>query len=808
MKMLTKEQAVKLLGILATASITGVGFAIGGTIGAAVIGGIGINLSSNIIYSGCAKLKERWLSSNNGILNHDIQQALTRAFIKALTHMEREYFKLVDANTLPKNEKESIKAFFKELKEQAQEIFPVSLEKAIKEQEIREYLYGGQEAATNKLWERINGTKLLDAYNEHFRNFFHQKLLNEVQLWFTEELKTDSTECNKAWRAFQRLLLEGIQADVKAVQASQDLIHRDMQILEVLRNQLEQLKDTIDHRLPDEPFQKGLEKAISEMQVVLHDVARTTRRVEDKVDAIATDVKTLLDIEKLRGLKIPDKEDAVVEMINDFSKTLQTIGIPYSFDSKRAIDLTPFQKEVAKVVENKVDEALDKFKKPIGDPMTYILLGVFEGYLENYSKAIDYFKKVIELEFNNISAWAGMAACYEGMGEHKKALRCRDVVLMIKPPKIDKEKIDLNIMLAWAVKGYYHVEVGEYEKALEYFDKILEVRPDLLPVWDRKGIALGGLERHEEALKCFDKVLEQDPKRADMWLLKGFALRKLEKYVDAIKCFDKALEIDPKNAGAWKYKAYTFNDLKRYDEAVECLDKSLEINPKDTEVWKARSITLYILSGLKWGECKNACENIGRYGYWPSINKIFEYKELLEKTLISFKKAAELDPNDDKIREKIKEIQEELERVSRYLSAEISGERNTSWDYVISILIKHYYNEFLSREDLFDFFRRLPREVETVFYEVVAPDLERKPERFIDWLCLYVIPPLEDYLYSRKGHYLVINNASLENFIKSVVDEKYQREELLERLPYMDKDERIELFKDLTKRYLEKVKKR
>lgn len=302
MKMLTKEDVLNLLSILATASITGVSLAITGTIVPEVMRDIGIHLSSNIIHSGGAKLKERWLYSNDGILNHDIQQALGRAFIKALTHMEREYFKLSEANALAKNEKESIKALFKELRENAQEVYP-SLEKNIKEQEIKEYLYGGKEIATDKLWERINGTKILNTYNKHFVDFFRQNLLNEVQFWFTEELKTDSKECNKAWRAFQRLLLEGIQEDVKAVQASQDLIHQDLQTLGVLRNQIEQLKDTIDHRLPDEPFQGGLEKAISEMQVVLQQVARIAQRTEDKIDEIAKDVEKLSG--KKSGITIP-----------------------------------------------------------------------------------------------------------------------------------------------------------------------------------------------------------------------------------------------------------------------------------------------------------------------------------------------------------------------------------------------------------------------------------------------------------------------------------------------------------------------
>jgi hypothetical protein len=94
-KILAPEQTANLLGVLATASIIGVGHVIGGTIGASVMAGIGINLSSAIIQQGCSNLKARWLSSDSGIRNHDIRNALTRAFVKALPHLEGKYFKLL-----------------------------------------------------------------------------------------------------------------------------------------------------------------------------------------------------------------------------------------------------------------------------------------------------------------------------------------------------------------------------------------------------------------------------------------------------------------------------------------------------------------------------------------------------------------------------------------------------------------------------------------------------------------------------------------------------------------------------------------
>ncbi|VVB95791.1 Photosystem I assembly protein Ycf3 [uncultured archaeon] len=458
MKVLTKKHALNLLEILATVSITGVGFAIGGTIGAAVMAGIGINLSTNIIQSGGAKLKERWLTSNDGILNHDIQKALSHAFIKALTHLETEYFKLSEADALPKNEKESIKAFFKELKEEAQEAFPAFLEKAMKDQEIKEYLYGGQESATDKLWERINGTNLLCTYCDHFRDFFHNNLLNEVQLWFTEELKTDSKESNKAWRAFQRLLLEGIQADVKAVQASQDLIQRDLQTLEVLRNQLEQLKDTIDHRLPNEPFQGGLEKAISDMRVVLQDVAKTTQRTEEKVDAIAVDVKTLLDAKtEVKIPKIPDD----IQKLFDEGWALRSMG---KFEDARTV----FQKslELATNYDNDLAAARAKHR----------LAAIMYEWDKNFDAAKNLLKECLQA-YRAVHSEKDIAAALQSFGMIEtdagnldQADAYLSQALEIKKKREDK----LDIAETLHAIGWVEDHRGHLKQALELYDQALK----------------------------------------------------------------------------------------------------------------------------------------------------------------------------------------------------------------------------------------------------------------------------------------------------------------------------------------------
>lgn len=307
----SKEQVSQLLGMFASASIVGVGFAIGGPIGTSVMAGIGVNLSSSIIQHGSIKLRERWLSSIDGVLNRDIQRALARAFTRALVHLETRLFKQGEINALAANEQESIRVLFKELREQAQQEFTMSLQHAAKDQHISSYLYETPEIATDLLWKRIDETRLLATYDEHVKKFLRKNLLNEVQFWFAEELKADNKESNKAWRAFQRLLLEGIHADVKAVQSSLDLIRHDLKKLDELSSQLDNLRNVIDHRLPHEPLQQELERAIDRGLISAKALFMSGCSVGNRVAIVPT----------------PETRDRDIPALNEFLATLDQIDI-------------------------------------------------------------------------------------------------------------------------------------------------------------------------------------------------------------------------------------------------------------------------------------------------------------------------------------------------------------------------------------------------------------------------------------------------------------------------------------------------
>lgn len=328
---MNREQIVAISEFLGTAAVVSAGLMVGGTFGPAVITAIGIELSGSILDSRLKGLKDSWLSRTDGVLNHDVQKALTRAYIRALTRMEEQYFALEEAKALPASGKKSLKYLFVYLRERAESNFLPSISNAAREQGVRDYLYLPPQEGMAKLWQNVDAAKLIYSYGDHFGDFFKDRLLQEVQYCFAEELKTDSKDNNKAWRAFQRMLLEGIRADVKDIQASQDVVRRNNLKLDELQRVLEDLRDSVDHRLPTEVFQTGLDAALSNLQVNLGVVVDTAIRTEGKIDTVAEEVR-LISARLLSPFTPPGSNTVEAENLADaFYQRFSPTGLPPSY---------------------------------------------------------------------------------------------------------------------------------------------------------------------------------------------------------------------------------------------------------------------------------------------------------------------------------------------------------------------------------------------------------------------------------------------------------------------------------------------
>lgn len=246
-------------------------------------------------------------------------------------------------------------------------------------------------------------------------------------------------------------------------------------------------------------------------------------------------------------------------------------------------------------------QELDKFSKLLNrviadynyklDYMDYFLLGAKYYISRDYTTALIYANKVIEL----------------------------------KP----------DFARAYNLKAMILKELKRYNQALETIDKAIEINPKIS--WDNKATILMEIGFYKEALECVNKALEISPDSKFALVYKAQILIKLGKYEDALKLIEKAQSID--YTFGLHEKAYCLLELKRFDEAIEVLNEIIEANPNDARAYYNRACAYSLKNEQDKAiyDLKKAIELNIDYKFMAMDDKDFdnirenqEFKKLLE----------------------------------------------------------------------------------------------------------------------------------------------------------------------------------
>ncbi len=228
-------------------------------------------------------------------------------------------------------------------------------------------------------------------------------------------------------------------------------------------------------------------------------------------------------------------------------------------------------------------------------------------------KALKCWEKVLQVKPDYLTGWVMMGQDYEKLEDLDKARECYDKVLKINPSHQDakwlKENLGEQILYD---KGKELLKNKKFNKALGYFNRAIKKDQDNGLAWSYKGSTLIFLNRYEEANKVFDKAIELDPSRADNWIGKCDALVRFQRtaflrvtanlvntrtYEEALRCCHEALKLEPNKW--WIHTAQLHEFYKHYREALECIEKALIYEPNNII---ADKVKLAISNGLKYGK--------------------------------------------------------------------------------------------------------------------------------------------------------------------------------------------------------------
>ncbi|CAF1176679.1 unnamed protein product [Adineta steineri] len=244
--------------------------------------------------------------------------------------------------------------------------------------------------------------------------------------------------------------------------------------------------------------------------------------------------------------------------------------------------------ELYKVLLEKPSSKSDK-------ALYYNNLGVVKDHQGDYEKAVDYYKKALEIKIKTLPAnhpdlaisYSNIGSVYYNMEEYLKALSFYEKTLRIN------EKIPLenhsSLATAYNNIGLVYSNMGEYSRALSFYQKALEIEekvlpanhPDLATSYNNIGLVYSNMEVYSKALTFYEKAFRIYEKTlpANHPLL-GTSYNNIASVYVYMRDYSKALSF--------------------YEKAVGIREKTLPTNHPDLAASYSNIGSVYVHMGEYW----------------------------------------------------------------------------------------------------------------------------------------------------------------------------------------------------------------
>ncbi len=227
---------------------------------------------------------------------------------------------------------------------------------------------------------------------------------------------------------------------------------------------------------------------------------------------------------------------------------------------------------------------------------------VFAG-TGSYEKALQEYRRAIELEPTSDTAHGGLANTYEQLGRLDDAEKTYRQAIAERPEY-------------WAVYnrlGLFYQHHGRYEDAAAMYSQVVSLAPDSFTGYYN----LGGVRilqgKYAEAIPLLERSLSIRP-TGDARSNLATAYFQMRRYAEAAAHFEQAVKLDEKDYLLWGNlgDAYYWTPGRRaeaakaYGKAIELGKEKLRVNPRDAEVLS--SLSMY---HAMRGERKPALDDLG-----------------------------------------------------------------------------------------------------------------------------------------------------------------------------------------------------
>ncbi|MDD5594999.1 MAG: tetratricopeptide repeat protein [Candidatus Omnitrophica bacterium] len=237
----------------------------------------------------------------------------------------------------------------------------------------------------------------------------------------------------------------------------------------------------------------------------------------------------------------------------------------------------------------KYSQAIDYLKRsleidPLRAPTHYTLAGTYSAN-NMEDKAIQEYKKTIELDTNYIPAYSSLAEIELNHERFEEANNLVNKALAKAPTNSKLKDLQGRIAFGYAAKCLYDgvdaFLANNKPKAFELLNKALEIKPDFAYTYYILGSLYHAENKLSEAKEKLEQAVVLDHK---LWLgfkLLGDIYFEEKNYPSAIENYKKAVSINNKDAGLQNNLGLALMEEESYGEAIVFLKEAVRLDPKN-----------------------------------------------------------------------------------------------------------------------------------------------------------------------------------------------------------------------------------
>lgn len=271
----------------------------------------------------------------------------------------------------------------------------------------------------------------------------------------------------------------------------------------------------------------------------------------------------------------------------------------------------------------------------------------FSGELES---AIKEYRRVLEFDFGSPKVHLNLAISYLKLNRFREAEEELKTAIKLSP-----EDLEPRIILALLYTSQGKTEDAQifYQEALE---KALKIQPKNIGIYHSLAKIYYQQKNYDSAIQAYKMILEISPEDKEAHLFLGLIYEEKGEREKAIEEFKKALSIDPEFPEALNSLGYLYAEEGiNLDEAEVLIKKALEFEPENPAYIDSLGWVYF-----KKGDLEKAIQLLEKAAQLLSDPVIFDHlgdayfkKGQIDKAKEFWKKSLDLDPNQEKVKEKL-----------------------------------------------------------------------------------------------------------------------------------------------------------